>query len=366
MDFRTTSYDVSWLNKQYQDGSLTIRPPFQRRPVWASRQKSYLIESILMNLPVPEVYLQKTTTPAGETTYAVVDGQQRIRTVLQFIGAEKDPEEAEENGFALDKLEADSPFFGTRFDALDDEQKKGFFGYSFAIRILNTELDSDIRDMFKRLNKFLTPLQPQELRNATYKGPFLKAAMRLADEPYWGRHGIFGAAQIRRMKDVEIVSELMIALMHGPQGGSAEIVDDYYEQYEDYDEPFPTQRKTEKLFKKVLETLEDVLPEIDDTRWSNAADFYSLFAAIAPFVSDESAKSSKYGELREVLTEFGEETDARLKDKEYKTSAEVVQYVLNVEKGSNEKARRANRHEALTTVLKAVLDGKPPPPRKKK
>src|SRR5207249_10762674 len=109
MDFHSTEQTISWFRDRYREGSLEIRPPYQRKPVWVGRQKCYLIESILMGLPVPEIYVQQTTSADGSTTYAIVDGQQRIRTVLQFIGSDADPEEQAYNKFVLDKLDASSP-----------------------------------------------------------------------------------------------------------------------------------------------------------------------------------------------------------------------------------------------------------------
>ncbi len=97
MDFDSSMQSISWLRDRYREGSLEIKPPFQRRPVWTANQKCYLVESILLGLPVPEIYVQQITTADGDTTYAVVDGQQRVRTVLQFIGFDEDPDEQEHN-----------------------------------------------------------------------------------------------------------------------------------------------------------------------------------------------------------------------------------------------------------------------------
>ena len=106
--------------------------------------------------------------------------------------------------------------------------------------------------MFDRLNRYLSPLKPQELRHSTYRGPFLKLAERLADDEYWAENKIVTTAAIRRMGDVEFVSELLIGVMHGPQGGSAAIIDEYYAEYEDYEDEFPQQRSTVKSFQKTL------------------------------------------------------------------------------------------------------------------
>ena len=176
MDFSSSDQTISWFRDRYHDASLVIQPTFQRNPVWAAKQKCYLIESILLKLPVPEIYIQQITTPNGDTTYAVVDGQQRLRTVLQFIGHEGDPAELEFNDFALDKLEPGSVWKDKTFAELSDFERQAFYSYRFSIRFLDTANIDDVRDMFRRLNKFLTPLNSQELRNATYSGPFVRSS----------------------------------------------------------------------------------------------------------------------------------------------------------------------------------------------
>ena len=351
MEFSSSVEAVSWFRDRYNEGTLKIKPPYQRKPVWSAKQKCYLIESILLGLPVPEIYIQQTTTPEGVTTYAIIDGQQRIRTVLQFIGSEKDPQEQEHNKFALDKLEAISPWKNVTIIDLPDEVKIRFYGYRFAVRYLNTGSDEEVRDMFKRLNKYLTPLNAQELRNATYTGPFIKVAERLADNEYWSENRIVSPAAIRRMLDVEFMSELLIGVMHGPQGGSPKIIDDYYRQYEDFDDEFPDQRRTQKLFDETLSTIQEILPDIKETRWGNKTDFYTLFIALAAMFRTSEFAKNKSKDARKTLDKFAGQIDLRLSNDEAKVAKNVVAYVRAVEKGANDKQRRADRHAAISEVI---------------
>jgi hypothetical protein len=351
MNYNISLQPTSWFNDKYRDGSLTISPPYQRKPVWAARQKCYLIESMLLGLPVPEVFVQQKVTADGKSTFAIVDGQQRIRTVLQFIGSDLDPDEQQYSKFRLDKIETTSRWRNVSFADLPDENKKAFFGYLFAVRYLNTESDDEVRDMFKRLNKFLTPLKPQELRNATFLGPFVKLSLHLADNEYWAENSIVTSSAIRRMADVEFVSELLIALIHGPQAGSALAIDEYYNQYEDYDDEFPSQRSTEKLFAEVLATVQAVLPDIKGSRWCNKTDFYSLFAAFGKTLKNGELPPSKVNGLRKTLLAFGDKVDERLGDETMVAEAPVIEYVRAVEKGANDKARRSTRHVVLCELM---------------
>jgi hypothetical protein len=342
---------ISWFRDRYVEGTLKIKPPYQRKPIWTAKQKCYLIESILLGLPVPEIYIQQTTTSEGASTYAIVDGQQRIRTVLQFIGCDTNSIEQEYNKFPLDKLKPDSPWKNMTFTDITDEQKRRFYGYSFAVRYLNTESDKEVRDMFERLNKYLTPLNAQELRNATYTGPFIKLAEKLADNEYWAENRIVRAAAIRRMLDVEFMSELLIGVMHGPQGGSAKIIDEYYKQYEDYEDEFPEQQRVERSFSEVLTKIQLIFPEIKVTRWGNKTDFYTLFVTLASLLRTSELPQKKVREIRKALDGFAKEIDRRLADEEATVSRSAIDYVRAVEKGANDKKRRADRQAALIEVI---------------
>ena len=351
MKFKSTEYAISWFRQEYMQGNLEIRPPFQRKPVWAGRQKCALIELILCGLPVPEIFMQVTTTSEGETKYAVIDGQQRVRTVLQFVGCDEDPGEEENNKFALEKLEGDSRWKNLTFEDLSPQERQSFYGYDFATRILHTSSDDEVRDMFRRLNRYLTPLNAQELRNATYSGPFMVLVTRLGDDDYWAANGIVAPAAIRRMRDVEFVSELVIGVLHGPQGGSGRILDEYYKQYEDCEDEFPEQREAEKLFAESLRIVRKTLPDIMKTRWRNRTDFYTLFVAVALLVRD-GQRPGKFEALRNALVDFADKVKSRLADEQNRASSEVIAYVRAVEKGANDKKRRADRHAALLSVLK--------------
>ena len=351
MDFSGSSHPTTWFRDRYKEGTLVIKPPFQRKPVWGERQKCYLVESILLNLPIPEIYIQQETSVEGETTYSVVDGQQRIRTVLQFIGSEIDPEEQEHNKFALEKLASSSNWRDKTFEELSAPEKSQYYDYPFEVRYLKNATDEEVRDMFRRLNKFLSPLKPQELRNATYMGPFVDLTLDLADHDYWVENRIVTPGDIRRMTDVEYVSQLLIGVLHGPQGGSSKIIDSYYEQYEDFDDEFPEQRRAEELFDQTLETVELTLPDIKETRWRNKTDFYSLFVALTSLLRKTPVAKSRINAMKKELLAFASKVEDRLADEDSKAPKNIVRYVRAVEKGANDKRRRAERHAVLADLL---------------
>lgn len=349
MEYDSTQQTVSWFLQRDREDSLLLNPPFQRRPVWTRRQQSHLIESLLMGLPIPEIYMQHKTSPDGTTQYIVVDGQQRTRAVLEFIGTDG------EEGFDLQFLSEDSSWRNRSFQDLTDDERTTFFGRRLAVRELHHATDEEVKDMFRRLNKYLTKLSPQELRNATYSGPFMKLAETVAESPYWAENRLVSAQSIRRMGDIEFASELLIGVMHGPQGGSARAIDEYYEQYEEYEDEIPDQAAVRRRFNRTLDAIQEVFPDIKSTRWHNKTDFYTLFVAMAHLLEAHLLPDRRITALRRALTGFATHIDTRLKDEHAEVPEVAVRYVRAVEKGSSEKARRAARHQAMLEVISGLF-----------
>jgi hypothetical protein len=361
MRHSSNSQSISWFQDQYRAGRLELRPPFQRKPVWTDKQRSFLIESILMDIPIPEIYIQVTLADDGTQEYGVVDGQQRLRTILQFIGIEReqDQEVEDSNLFALEKLPETSTHKGKTFAEVTGEERKRFFQYQICVRELYADDRRVVEDVFKRLNKFTLPLKPQELRNATYHGAFAKLSELLADDEYWAVNRIVSPAAIRRMADIEMMSDLLIGLLHGPQGGSAKIIDGYYEQYEQFEDEFPEQNRIKRQFTRTLDTIKHLFPEIADvSRWSNRADYYSLFIALGNLLQEYDLPTPSIRLLRGELKKFAKDVDKNLEETTVRTNKAPKKYARAIEKGSNDKARRMDRHEILTKIIEPFLKRK--------
>ena len=360
MEFSSTIQTVAWFRDRYADNTLILKPAYQRKAVWMARQKCWLVESVLKKVPIPELFIQRTTDQDGKSEYAVVDGQQRIRTLLQFVGADADVDQLEYDKFALDKLPPSSPWYGLTFAELEPHEKIAFYDYALAVRNLETNSDDDLKDMFRRINRFTTVLNPQEIRNATYGGPFAELATKLADEhgDFLAENRIITAAAIRRMNDVEFVAELLIGIMHGPQGGTPKIIDNYYQQYEDLEGDFPAERGARRTFARVVSEVEEFFVDLRQSRWNNKTDFYTLFVVLATLSeSGQLARIDKSG-LASATHEFGAEVDRLFADPDLtRSSTEAKSYLRAVIKGANDKARRAARHTALSSYLARTVDG---------
>ena len=351
--FGSTEQSVSWFKDRMREGSLEIKPPYQRKPIWKLEQKCALIESILLDMPIPEIFMQTVTTDDGSTTHAIVDGQQRIRTILHFMGLDPTESESEFQNFSLSKLDPSSPFYNKDLASLSPDARSSFYAYEFTVRRLRTRDDSKIRDVFQRLNRYQSPMLAQELRNASFSGPFLQFVTNLANLPYWSKSSIITPDKIRRMEDVEFISELTFALMLGPQSGNKETINELYSTYDSFEDEFPEQVKYSRLFEDTLDIITSTLPDISSTRWANKSDFYSLFTYIGRklnqgFTINNTREFSLYlNKLSEDIADYQRNKE----NSEFHENQNIVKYVTNVLRGASDKSRRSSRNIALSGLL---------------
>lgn len=179
----TDRMDISFgeLINMYKAGELIIRPEYQRLFRWTRSQKTTLIESILLGIPVPPIFVAEDTNGVWE----LVDGLQRISTIISFFGeldeklltvnASKDLEEyEEEKNINKWTLESGSLVEDLEDFNVDTLPKKYIINIKRAVcrvEILRGQSNTDMKyELFKRLNSGGSKLTPQEIRNAIYRG----------------------------------------------------------------------------------------------------------------------------------------------------------------------------------------------------
>ena len=338
----TTHRTVSWFKKAYLDGSLDIAPNFQGNAVWTDIQKSYLIDTILQGMPIPEIYMQDPVDADGDERHIVVDGQQRLRSVLEFVN----------NELSLEGDDVARKWRGLTFDDLGEAEKKAVFGYKFVARILPAHLSEDeIRGVFSRINKNVESLTDQELRNSTYGGPFIRTVKDIAnDDPFWSDCGVFSANDYRRMNDQEFISELMIAHLYGPQN-KKDNLDRYYINNE---EVFDDRRSILKTFNLVTNEITRILPSLKGTRWRKKSDFYTLFLALAARVDELPFDEDRLASISAKLIELGKAVDAivRVDENDWGSVPEdVKKYARAVSRAASDRGNRVARTEAFVSYV---------------
>ncbi|ORC46107.1 hypothetical protein B2G74_27415 [Burkholderia sp. A27] len=335
-----TQRTVVWFKKAFESGELVLKAPFQRNPVWSDRQKSSLIDTILLEYPIPELYMQELTEPNGDQKHILVDGQQRIRAVLSYLANELE-------------LDEESPHWaGLVFDDLSADDRKRVFEYNFVIRLLPEMPDEELRAIFQRINRNTVTLNQQELRHATYWGPFIKLMEELTDLEFWANASIFSANDRRRMLDVEFVSELAVALLNGIQNKKKNL-EEFYQQYETN---FEEKEHVRSIFFKILGEIDALLPNISQTRWKKKSDFYTLFLALAKKENNIPFSSDQRIQLSEILLAFAESVDRAISEEAPtdQIDAEIQTYVRNVERAASDLGSRKARENSLEHKLNAA------------
>ncbi len=217
-----TTKDVALLHQLHMNGQLTLAAEFQRNAIWPARAKAYLIDTILNDRPIPLLFFQRTTSAQkGLPSYTVIDGQQRLRAIFEFL----------DDRFRLTQSSKKSGYVNKRFSDLPAELQEQIRNYDLVVEELSGYTESDIRDMFVRFNKYVVKLAPQELRHAKGIGRFHEFVETLGKFDFWKTHRVFSPKNIKRMRSVEFAAELTILLIEGPQDKKAS-VDLYYQQYQ--------------------------------------------------------------------------------------------------------------------------------------
>jgi hypothetical protein len=265
----TSTYTPSDFLQWRESKLLELAPKFQRRAVWKNAARAALIESLIQGMPVPPICLRNSQSPdKRRVVREVVDGQQRIRAVLDFI----------DDKFRLSKT-FDQDYAGSSFSDLAPEIQAKISTYPFTCRVFQGISDSEVLEVFARLNSYAVALNAQELRNGTYFGYFKTLAYSLAFEhvEFWRNNRIFTEQSIARMLEVELTSELLIAGLQGMQD-KKKTVNKYYA---DYDEEFDQRKQARERFRQIVDVIGDALQDgLLETEFRRPPMFYTLYCVV--------------------------------------------------------------------------------------
>jgi len=269
--FTRANYKIAEFLRWWSRGELILQPKFQRRAAWENRARSYLIDTVVRGLPMPKIYIRRVVNPKTKlAAYEVVDGQQRLRAVIDFHSGtlELSRRHNEDLGDAT-------------FQNLPEPLQRAFLGYELSTEVMEDATDPEVWAMFERLNTYTLTLNKQERLNAKFFGYFKQTAYELAAEESaldaWRNLQVFGNRQIARMKEVELTSDVLAAIVRGISD-----ITDIPRAYKDFDDEFPAQDASRATFRATLAFLTEQLADaIRTTRFRNKAWFYSLMVAVA-------------------------------------------------------------------------------------
>lgn len=273
--FKSNNRDVKNIHTMFNDGSLIIDSTYQRRSVWGERDRVRLIETVLLNLVIPELFFWKASTDpeTGKSITHIVDGQQRINAVIDFVEGKFRLKES-----YLIEEEAKKKWANKIFSQLAPEEKTTIWNYPFMIIDIDpTASRDDIVRMFRRLNLTDYNLNDQERRNSMH-GEFAVLARELSENEFWEKHRLFNTTNIKRMKDVEFCATIILLCRNG-------IIDQTDQKalnqaYEELQENYDTAEQDKEIIVRAIEIADTFIDEDTKKFLQRKAQLYTLFSLI--------------------------------------------------------------------------------------
>jgi len=348
MQVQQTTLTVAEFCQQLQEGKILVNKNYQRSSkVWPPAARSYLIDTILRGYPMPKLSLhQKTDLRSRQTVKDIVDGQQRSGAIRDFFRNKL-------------RLTGKSDFRGKTMTELEEPQQQSFLDYPLSIDLFVGATEEDIREVFRRINSYTLPLNPQEKRHATFQGQFkwfiVGCAEKYAD--LLKRVGVFSETQLSRMMDARFITEIAYAVCYGIDHASEPKLNSLYKENE---AEFPLQdelgRRLEDAFTLLLSWQE--LHRGPLMRSYNA---YSLLLAASHYRSSIDALRNLYVfPAHKAMDE-----QLAITNLTYLASAleqppgegAVTEFVVACSKATNRKAQRETRFKWLCKALEPRLLG---------
>lgn len=250
-------------------GEYLVNRDYQRSDkVWPANAKSFLIETIILDYPVPKLSLhQNLDVKSRKTVKQIVDGQQRSMAIQEFF----------QNRLRLGKTLATERLRNKTFEELDEADQATFLNYGLNFDVFVGASVDEVREVFRRMNSFTIPLNPEETRHATYQGPFkwfINSLSKQYDTAF-SEIGVFTAKQLTRMADAKLLTEIAHAMQNGITTTNAASLNSVYKAF---DVEFPEEDRMRAALESALDRAL-FESEIAGTPLAKPLNFYALVLA---------------------------------------------------------------------------------------
>lgn len=342
MKRQPTIQDVTWFLDLYRTDKLDLNPPYQRRSVWTLKDRRYFLDSVFRDYPCPPVFLHRDLDDNGSATYRVVDGKQRLQSIIGFTS----------NEFSLDSNYGDSNLDGKLWKDIPTEYKRRLWDYVLSVEYINDISDTGtVNEVFDRVNRNQMKLNRQELRHAKFSGWMLNTAEAEAEEQIWKEFSISSTTRARRMHDIQFISELMLVVLEGAiRGFSQDALDDKYAEFDDPESgtiDFDQDEYREKMYdaKQLLTAVEQANQSVTKHAKS-LSHFYTLWAFVV--LNNGELKAQ---DLANKYNEFMEKVINSSSDGSTENDKNVLKYANNSTGASTDLKQRTQRLEALKAAI---------------
>jgi hypothetical protein len=250
---------------------IVVNRDYQRSDqVWPDSARSYLIESILLGYPIPKFYLHFIADVKNRKTIKeIVDGQQRSRAIHDYY----------HNKFAISNTVDTAEIRGLNYSSLSEDWQARFMTYPLSIDQFIGATPDEVREVFRRMNSYTVPLNPEEFRNASNQGEFKWFIAHLASDysSILRRLGVLSIKSIIRMQDFKLYTEICHALDYGITTTSRKSLDTIYKKY---DARFPQQQEMVSVLRFAFDYLSR-MTYLEGTPLAKHYQIYSLVLALA-------------------------------------------------------------------------------------
>jgi hypothetical protein len=261
-----TNPTIADVYQLIDEGKLILRPDFQRKFVWTIEHQEAFIDTILNGLPFPEIYVCEGEVDVQKlrTTRLVIDGQQRLTTIRNYIEAKHEH----------------PPVKVPTYQSLSNPQKQDFLSYQIVMRDLGKVDDETTREIFRRINLTKFKLDDVEIHNAVYDGHFIQAAKFILENVSLEDYGVFRDSEFTRMADLHFVLLVMSTLENGgyfAQDREVEPkVSGFNDEYQNKDHMIALLIKTFAMIRDLA------LPV--DSMWFKKSNFFTLVVETAEHI----------------------------------------------------------------------------------
>ncbi|KUF34335.1 MULTISPECIES: DUF262 domain-containing protein [Lysinibacillus] len=245
-----------------ENPTLILQPEFQRKFVWNDEHKEKFIETLLKGMPIPEIYIAQSGIDVEkiETQEVVVDGQQRLSTILQYINEKED-----------------SKVFGNivkKFKELNAEtERRDFLNYNVVIRDLGDINPEEIIEIFKRINLTRYSLTDIELQNAIYNGEFISAAKEILETITIQDLPFLTDSKLTRMEDLHYLLLILSTLVRGGYFSRDVEVEKCIIEFNN---EFPNKEEYQEKINLVFSFIQNLSLDIDSI-WLRKSNYFTLF-----------------------------------------------------------------------------------------
>jgi len=359
----------------YRNDQINLEPPYQRKPAWKFKQRRLLLGSLFNGIPIPALIFHKHfERRPNKDIYDVLDGKQRIETILHFIGLrpikfEEDlpvifinPHTSKKETLYYDDLRNRrvkkeyenllEKFWRYEIPIIEYEELIDFFGRNVASK-----------EVFVRINSTGSPLRRHEIRHAESSGPFFNLGSELErkyQNLFLARFGVINQTDIARYSFHEFILELCTAIQFGHFTDRRRKLDDLLSNHQWSTKEI---RQIKKTFTAIISWTTDIFPRnlLRSTKFRNKSDFYSLFVILVSlyqkhYVTTDRKSNRTAGTFLLTFSKRIQALEPNVKkynSPRFSASDQrLFQYVVSTRQATDSAKNREFRHNFLLSVLK--------------